>query len=72
MASARIYTYSVLFSSSKEFEDKVPYVSAILETPEGSRFASLLVGYKPDMEICVGQEVREIGQGENGMPIFSF
>jgi uncharacterized OB-fold protein len=72
MKRAKIYTYSVLFSSSEEFQDKVPYVSAILETEDGRRFASLIAGYRPNMEIRIGQEVKETGQGEDGAPLFSF
>ena len=71
MANPKIYTYSVLFSSSEEFKDKVPYVSAVLEMPDGSRLASLLAGYKPDMEICIGQEVKAVGQDQDGKTLYS-
>ena len=70
MANAAIYTYSVLFSSSEEFKDKVPYVSAILETPDGERFASLLAGYQPGMEIRIGQEVKAAVH-DDGKTIYS-
>ncbi len=67
----KIYTYSVLFSSSEEFKDKVPYVSAILETPDGGRFPNLLSGYKPDMEVRIGQEVKATGQGPDGKTVYT-
>lgn len=72
MKTAKIYTYSILFSSSEEFQDKVPYLSAILEMDDGQRFASLIEGYRPDMEIRIGQEVKGIEKEENGAPQFSF
>lgn len=70
MENPKIYTYSILFSSTEEFKDKVPYVSAILETKDGQRFASLLAGYAPGMDVRIGQEVKA-SQGADGTVVYS-
>lgn len=62
MEAAKIYTYSILFSSSQEFKDKVPYVAAILERKNGERFASLLDGYTDGTTVAIGQDVRCTGR----------
>lgn len=71
MEGAKIYTYSVLSSSSQEFKDKVPYVAAILERSNGERFASLVDGYKDGATIAIGQAVRCTGHDAAGQPTFS-
>lgn len=66
-----IYTYSVLYSSSIDFQDKCPYAVAVLEQEDGTRFSAFLQGYQPGMTIGIGQEVKSAGTGEAGMPIFT-
>lgn len=71
MANPRIYTYSVVFSSSEQFKDKTPYICAILEDDDGKRFASLVDGYKDGVDIAIGREIRKTGQNSAGQPTFS-
>ena len=70
MEKTTIYTYSVLFSSTEEFKDKTPYISAILEKENGERFASLVEGYTDGIAISVGQEVKSATNAE-GNTIYS-
>jgi uncharacterized OB-fold protein len=71
MEGVKIYTYSILFSSSQEFKDKVPYVAAILERADGERFASLLDGYKDGVSIEIGQEVHAAGKDAAGQTTYA-
>ena len=38
---AKIYTYSIIYTASLDFADKVPFVVAVLENEENDRFMSL-------------------------------
>ena len=71
MGKATIYTYSVVYSSTEEFKDKTPYLTAILENEKGERFASLVDGYKDGAAVAVGQEVTYTGEDENGKATYS-
>lgn len=71
MKSPTIYTYSILYSTTEAFADKLPYVSAILEREDGSRFASLLGGFVQGMEIKIGQAVKYLGEDEQGKASYS-
>jgi uncharacterized OB-fold protein len=71
MQAAKIYAYSVLFSSSQDFKDKVPYVAAILERDDGERFASLVDGYKEGTKIAIGQEVVCTGRDAAGKETYA-
>lgn len=66
MNNPKIYTYSILYSTTEAFTAKLPYVTAILEAEDGSRFASLLEGYQSGMQVKIGQEVTYIADGLNG------
>ena len=67
----KIYTYSILHSTSEEFKDRVPYVCAILERSNGERFASLLDGYKDGVKVDIGQVVRATGQDSTGKTTYA-
>ena len=71
MDPVKIYTYSILHSTSEEFKDRVPYVCAILERSNGERFASLLDGYADGMKVDIGQVVRATGQDATGKPTYA-
>ena len=66
MNNPKIYTYSILYSTTEAFAAKLPYVTAVLEAEDGSRFASLLEGYQPGMEVAIGQEVTYIADSQDG------
>jgi uncharacterized OB-fold protein len=71
MEAVKIYTYSVLSSSSQEFKDKVPYITAILERSNGERFASLVDGYKDGATIAIGQDVVCTGHDAAGKETYA-
>lgn len=73
MKTSKIYTYSIVYSTSEQFEDKVPYVTAILEDDEGVRFPSFVAGYTEDeSEVFIGQEVVFMWSDEAGRAIYCF
>ena len=57
---AKIYTYSILRSSTEAFADHIPYCSAILELENGSHVAALLDGYADGMTVEIGMEVKAV------------
>lgn len=57
---AKIFTYSILRSSTEAFADRLPYCSAILELEDGSHVAALLDGYVDGMTVEIGMEVKAI------------
>ncbi len=71
MKNPIIYTYSILYSTFPAFTDKLPYVSAILEREDGTKFPSLLEGFNEGMEVEIGQEAKFLGMDENGQEIYS-
>ena len=71
MKKATIYTYSIVYSSTEAFADKVPYCTAILELEDGARCAAMLAGYQEGMSIQPGQEVSCIGTDDAGNSIYS-
>lgn len=71
MKNPIIYTYSILYSTFPAFTDMLPYVSAILEREDGTRFPCLLEGFTEGMEINIGQEVKYLGTNEVGQERYS-
>ena len=61
---AKIFTYSILRSSTEAFADRLPYCSAILELEDGRRVAALLDGYVDGMTVEIGMEVKNVGTAE--------
>ncbi len=57
---AKIYTYSILRSSTEAFADRIPYCSAILELEDGCHVAALLDGYIDGMTVEIGMEVKVV------------
>lgn len=70
MKRAVIYTYSIVYSSSELFQDKTPYVTAILEEESGKRFPAFLGGYPEGKEIVMGQEVDFQGYDQNQKAVY--
>jgi len=69
---AKIYTYSIINSTSADFVDKVPYVVAILEDAAGQKFASFIDGYKQGMDVAIGMEVEFAKEDPTGKAIYKF
>jgi uncharacterized OB-fold protein len=66
-----IYTYSIVYSSSELFQDKTPYVTAILEDESGKRFPAFLGGYPEGKAIVIGQEVDFQGYDQNQKAVYT-
>ncbi|CAK7060313.1 MAG: hypothetical protein DELT_01404 [Desulfovibrio sp.] len=71
MGKTTIYTYSIVYSSTEDFKDKTPYLTAILENEKGERFASLVDGFTEGMDVAVGQEVKYTGDNACGKATYS-
>ena len=61
---AKIFTYSILRSSTEAFADRLPYCSAILELEDGSHVAALVDGYVDGMTVEIGMEVEAVESPE--------
>lgn len=66
MNECSIYTFSIVRSTTPAFLDRLPYLCAVLEGPDGARFASLVEGYRDGMEIRVGDAVKCAGKDDRG------
>ena len=60
MDTATIYSYSVIYSSTFDFQDKTPYLCAVLETSPENRLVSFIEGYKEGTEVKIGQQVYRV------------
>lgn len=56
----KIYSYTIIRSSTKDFADKVPYCAAIIEMEDGTKKEVFLDGYTDGMEIHIGATVKAI------------
>jgi uncharacterized OB-fold protein len=61
----KIYSYSIVYSSTEDFADRVPYACAILEDDQGERVSCILEGYREGIEIKIGAPVREVENDGN-------
>lgn len=72
MRNPTIYSFSVVYSSFGAFVDKVPYVVAILENEDHSRFPALITGEATRLAaVRIGQEVFPSGTNEKGETQYS-
>ena len=69
---AKIYTYTVINSASADFVDKVPYVVAILEDANDTKFPSYVEGYKEGMDVAIGMDVEFLKEDKLGNQIYKF
>lgn len=55
--AATLYTYSTVYSNDlAPFNDRLPYVAAIVELAEGPRLMTTVEGTAPD-DLCIGMAV---------------
>jgi uncharacterized OB-fold protein len=66
----KIYSYSIVHTSSINFQDRTPYVCAILEDENNNRESFILEGYVKGTSVEIGMEVKEI-PGPNGSIAYS-
>ena len=68
---AKIYTYTIIYSSTEEFKDKTPYAAGIVEIEQG-KVAALIEGYKDGLKIEIGMEVDFSHLDAKGNAIYRF
>ena len=67
----KIYTYSIIYSATEAFKDRVPYVVAVVENSIGRRLVRI-EGYTEKTQVKIGMEVNLLKVNEAGNPIYSF
>lgn len=55
--NCKIYTYTVTRNTSLDFQDKTPYLVAILEDDNGNKKSEFIHGYTDGMEIHINDPV---------------
>jgi hypothetical protein len=65
----KIYSYSVLRSTSLDFQDKLPYLVAVLEDGQGNRRSEFIHGYEDGMTISINDPVA-VETGADGAEIY--
>ncbi|MPM54718.1 hypothetical protein SDC9_101498 [bioreactor metagenome] len=68
METLKIYTYTIIRSPAPAFQSCAPYICAVLERGDGSRFMCKIDGYKDGLSVTVGQPVKE--QVTDGQTIY--
>ncbi len=53
----KIYSYTILHSSSEDFQDRTPYLIAILENDKGERVAGIVEGYSDGVTVEINMPV---------------
>lgn len=69
---AKIYTYSIIYTASLDFSDKVPFAVAVVESQEDGKFMTLVEGYEERKKIEIGMEVEFSRLNQDGNPIYKF
>lgn len=72
MKLATIYSYSVVYITSEEFKDLVPYVVAILEDEGNKRFPARINGFSEGKKIDIGQQVAFYSSDGRGHCVYTF
>ena len=65
MKKYKIYTYTIIRSAAQGFEDKTPYLIAILEDERGDRTTKMISGWTNDIKVAIGMDVEEQGSDIN-------
>jgi len=66
-----IYTYSVVHSGTEAFQEKTPYVLAVVEEDRQRRMARV-EGYTEQTPVTIGMAVAFLADDERGNPIYTF
>lgn len=66
----KIITYTVIHNTSEAFNDKIPYLIALVEYGEEERVLSFIEGYELGQKVNIGQEVAYLRNDETGNPVF--
>jgi uncharacterized OB-fold protein len=61
-----IYSFTQIFVAAEQFQERVPYYSAIIEGDDGKRRPSFIIDVKEDDAVKIGEKVRFDSYDENG------
>lgn len=64
-----IYSYSVVRSGPAGFQDRTPYLLALIEDGTGVRMAQV-EGYRDGAEIVIGAPVEFVAEDGKGNPVY--
>jgi len=67
--TGKIYTYTIVYSTSEDFKDKTPYALAMVEE-NGCRSVGILDGYDGKKPVKIGMEVDFSREDKEGCPIY--
>lgn len=68
----KIYTYSIVYSAAEAFQEKTPYVVAVVEDSENNRRLVRVEGYNEAIPVSIGMEVDLLQIDEAGNPVYKF
>ncbi|KOA18276.1 hypothetical protein CLHOM_31730 [Clostridium homopropionicum DSM 5847] len=66
-----IFTYTIINVASEEFQDKVPYMVAVVKQGENKIFTRI-DNYEEGKEVKIGMEVEFSRIDENGSKLYKF
>jgi len=66
----KIYSYTIVHTFTVDFQNRTPYVCAVLEDENGDRKSCILEGYVTGIPVEIGMEVKEIS-GLDGSATYS-
>lgn len=64
-----IFTYSIVHSGATAFQDKTPYLLALVEDGRELRMARV-EGYTPGRRVLIGEPVEYLSDDSRGNPIY--
>lgn len=70
MKKAQIYSYSIIYVSSEEFRKDIPYVVAILEDENKTRFPAKVIGYCESKKVNIGDQVELVSDDKEGHVVY--
>ncbi len=70
MENGRIYSYTIVYSSTEALKDKTPYIVAIVEKTGGEKVSAMVEGYTPEAKVAIGSEVAFCRQEAGGSSIY--
>lgn len=70
MEDGKIYSFTIVYSSTEAMKDKTPYLVAIVEKPDGEKISALVEGYRPEAKVQIGSKVAFSRQAAGGSSIY--
>ena len=68
---AKVYTFSIIHSATEAFQDKTPYVVAVVEDTAGKRLARV-EGYSEKVPVKIGMDVMLSKVDDAGNAVYTF